>query len=120
MYNSYLVLQILPLVTSMQHWAKRHWRRATWSSIAIYLPEMEHNNSGALGTLHCWRFVLLTLCNVVVVVTSSACNTGGGNSSYMQRLVKGDFRRVFHAAVGKRLVFFHVKVGTDILFFCLP
>ena len=43
--------------------------------------------------------------------------TGGGNSSYMQRLVKGDFRRVFHAAVGKRLVFFHVKVGTDILFF---
>ena len=43
-------------------------------------------------------------------------NTGGGNSSYMQRLVKGDFRRVFHAAVGKRLVFFHVKVGTDILF----
>ena len=46
--------------------------------------------------------------------------TGGGNSSYMQRLVKGDFRRVFHAAVGKRLVFFHVKVGTDILLFCLP
>ena len=43
--------------------------------------------------------------------------TGGGNSSYMQRLVKGDFRCVFHAAVGKRLVFFHVKVGTDILFF---
>ena len=43
--------------------------------------------------------------------------TGGGNSSYMQRLVKGDFRHVFHAAVGKRLVFFHVKVGTDILFF---
>ena len=34
----------------------------------------------------------------------------------MQRLVKGDFRRVFHAAVGKRLVFFHVKVGTDILY----
>ena len=32
----------------------------------------------------------------------------------MQRLVKGDFRCVFHAAVGKRLVFFHVKVGTDI------
>ena len=44
-------------------------------------------------------------------------NTGGGNSSYMQRLVKGDFRRVFLAAIGKRLVFFHVKVGTDILFF---
>ena len=44
-------------------------------------------------------------------------HTEGGNSSYMQRLVKGDFRRVFHAAVGKRLVFFHVKVGTDILFF---
>ena len=44
-------------------------------------------------------------------------HTGVGNSSYMQRLVKGDFRRVFHAAVGKRLVFFHVKVGTDILFF---
>ena len=47
----------------------------------------------------------------------SCLHTGGGNSSYMQRLVKGDFRRVFHAAVGKRLVFFHVKVGTDILFF---
>ena len=43
--------------------------------------------------------------------------TGGGNSSYMQRLVKGDFRCVFDAAVGKRLVFFHVKVGADILFF---
>ena len=53
--------------------------------------------------------------------TRSSCGslscTGGGNSSYMRRLVKGDFRRVFHAAVGKRLVFFHVKVGTDILFF---
>ena len=45
--------------------------------------------------------------------------TGGGNSSCLQRLVKGDFRCVFHAAVGKRLVFFHVKVGTDILMFCL-
>ena len=47
-------------------------------------------------------------------------HTGGGNSSYMQRLVKGDFRCVFHAAFGKRLMFFHVKVGTDILLFCLP
>ena len=55
-----------------------------------------------------------------VLETCFACATGGGNSSYMQRLVKGDFRRVFHAAVGKRLVFFHVKVGTNILLFCLP
>ena len=53
------------------------------------------------------------LCAIKVVEV----NTGGGNSSYMQRLVKGGFRRVFHAAVGKRLVFFHVKVGTDILIF---
>ena len=38
----------------------------------------------------------------------------------MQGLVKGDSRHVFHAAVGNRLVFFHVKVGTIIFVFYLP
>ena len=46
--------------------------------------------------------------------------TGVGNSSYMQRLVKGDLRCVFHEAVAKRLVFFHLKVVTNILPFCVP
>ena len=70
------------------------------------------------------RVFQVGFCNLprAIFIKTAANNTtrtltGAGNSSYMQRLVKGDFRRVFHAAVGKRLVFFHVKVGTDILFF---
>ena len=54
-----------------------------------------------------------------IAVVWCAFGTGGGNSSYMQQLVKGDFRCVCHAAVGNRLVFFHVKVGTNILLFSL-
>ena len=44
----------------------------------------------------------------------------GGNSSYMQQLVKGDSGRVSHASVDNNLVYFRVKVGTNILPFCLP
>ena len=56
---------------------------------------------------------------------TSKVGGGGGdfvqymNSSYMQQLVKGDFRRVFHVAVGNGLAFFHVKISTNIVLFSL-